>query len=337
MRRGAVWLAGLGLLAAVVGTSSAASTTWTHGYDVSWPQCHGTAAGHLPGGSPAYVILGLTDGRGHTANPCFAAQLSWARDRGARIGGYLVPSFPSPAQRAAAGDGPFGVCGSDVGCRLKNDGAAQAADAVAVMRHAGVAVPMVWVDVEFRHTYVWSRDHGHNRNVLTGVFRGLRDAGVAYGVYSTSYMWDHITADWHVDVPNWIPSGTGDSAATRRMCGTTATGGTAWLVQLTREWDEDQTCPAMDGRPGRPGPLWPYRHTTLQPGASGSAVSALQRALHVSVSGSYETQTTLAVVEFQKAHGLPPSGIVDEDDWHALGAFKRVGERPFLLLQMTAT
>src|SRR3954471_724731 len=92
MRRAAIWSAALAALAVITGGSRAASTTWTHGYDVSWPQCSGAASHHLPGGSPAYAILGLTHGMGHTANRCLPAQVSWARGHGARIGGYLVPT-----------------------------------------------------------------------------------------------------------------------------------------------------------------------------------------------------------------------------------------------------
>src|SRR3954465_10133927 len=112
MGRAAIWGAAFAALAVIMGGSRASSTTWTHGYDVSWPQCSGSAAHHLPRSSPSYVILGLTHGTGHTANPCLGAQLSWARDRGARIGAYLVPSFPSAAQLRRAGQGPWGAGGN---------------------------------------------------------------------------------------------------------------------------------------------------------------------------------------------------------------------------------
>src|SRR4051812_3181316 len=103
MRRSAVYAAAVGLVAAVaVGSSGSTKTTWTHGFDVSWPQCRGSQAHHVPQGSPRYVVLGLTHGAGHTANPCLGDQISWARDRGARIGGYLVPSYPDRAHRRAA-------------------------------------------------------------------------------------------------------------------------------------------------------------------------------------------------------------------------------------------
>jgi hypothetical protein len=325
--------AGLVMVAAAV-TASGASTTWTHGYDVSWPQCSGAAARHLPSSSPRFVVLGLTHGAGHTANPCLPAQLAWARQRGAAVSAYLVPSYPTKSQRRAAATGPYGSCGTR-SCRLHNDGAAQAADAVSVMTRAGLPVPMVWVDVEFRSDPAWPHAPARNRAVLEGVFRGLRDAGLRYGIYTTSYMWSHIAGSWRVHVPNWLPSGNGRSTDAKAHCRATGSGGRTWLVQYTREWDENLTCPAMDAVPGRPGPLWPYRATTLQLGSTGRAVNALQRRLRLTETGSYDAPTSLAVFRFQRSVGLPMTGSVDSDDWRALGAFRRIGGHPFLLSRMT--
>src|SRR4051794_28534679 len=196
MRRAAIWAAVLAAVGTLAGGAQGASTTWTHGYDVSWPQCAGSSSHHLPRTSAPYVVPGLTHGTGHTANPCLAAQLSWARDRGSRVGAYLVPSFPSAAQLRRADRGPWGTCGSDRTCRLRTDGAAQASDALAVMRGAGMSVPMVWVDVEFRRTHSWTRSDAANRHVLEGVLRALRDARLRYGIYTTGYMWHAIVGDW---------------------------------------------------------------------------------------------------------------------------------------------
>lgn len=335
MRRAVVWFAAVAMLAALVSSSPAASTTWTHGYDISWPQCAGRNAHHLPSATPRYAVLGLTHGTGHTANPCFGAQLAWARDRGTAVGAYLVASYPTSAQVSAARTGAYGNCGTTT-CRLHNDGAAQAADALRVMHRAGLSLRMVWVDVEFRHNPPWTHHHDRNRTVLEGIFRGLHDAGVDFGIYTTSYMWDHITGGWTVRAPNWLPSGDGSSTTARSRCRTTGTGGVTWLVQYTREWDEDLTCPVMDAIAGHGGPLWPYRTTTLTSGSSGKAVSALQRALKMTATGSYDLQTTLAVAQFQRAHALPVNGSVDSDDWRALGAFRFVGGRPFLLHRMVS-
>lgn len=315
--------------------SSGASTTWTHGYDVSWPQCSGSHARHVPRDSDRYVVLGLTHGAGHTTNPCLADQVAWARSNRSAIAGYLVPSYPTRSQLRVARNGAFGRC-STLRCRLRNDGAAQAEHSLGVMRRAGLDLPMIWVDVEFRYHPAWSRHRDRNRAVLSGAVRAIRDAGLRVGVYTTSYMWGRITGGWRLDVPNWLPAGNGDVRTARSRCSTTGTGGTTWLVQYTREWDEDLTCPVMDARPGRTGPLWRYRHTTLAAGSTGAAVTALQRALEIPETGDYDVATTGAVLQFQAARNLPVTGSVDEDDWRALGAFRRVGGHPFLLGRMTA-
>src|SRR4051794_18460250 len=168
MRRAVLWaMASIAVLAGLVtGGATGASTTYSHGYDISWPQCSssgdGSRAATLPApASSAFVILGLTHGMGHTANPCLGAQLSWAASHHVPVGAYLVPSYPTSRQLAAASSGPFGRCGSGTVCRLRNDGARQAADALAVMHRAKVPAPMVWVDVEFRHVHPWSKSKSH--------------------------------------------------------------------------------------------------------------------------------------------------------------------------------
>ncbi|MBV9099161.1 MAG: peptidoglycan-binding protein [Frankiaceae bacterium] len=324
------------------GSEATTSTTYTHGYDVSWPQCsdsgNGSKAAHMPSSSGTYVILGLTHGAGHTVNPCLGAQLQWAKDHNVMVGAYLVPSYPTARELARADSGPYGNCGTnDVACRAGNDGSRQAREALNTMQAAGVPAPMVWVDVEFRHKYPWSKNQSVNARVVEGVIKRLQSSDVAVGIYTTSYMWQHIVGDYRVNLPNWLPAGDGKVADAEAKCKTTGSGGVTWIGQYTRSFDENVTCPVMDATPGHPGPLWPYRNTTLTFGASGAAVTALQKALAITnVTGQYDAETTVAVVHWQQAKGLPIDGIIDTDDWQALGAFKLVGGHPFLLPQVVA-
>lgn len=342
--RYATWAVAAALIATTAASmhaSSATTTTYTHGYDVSWPQCssdgNGPKAAHMPSGG-TYVILGLTHGAGHTVNPCLGAQLDWAKAHGVMVGAYLVPSYPTRAQLDRAGSGPSGGCGvNDTACRAGNDGAKQATEALNTMHKAGVPAPMVWVDVEFRHKFPWSENQSINARVVQGVINQLKASHVGVGVYTTSYMWQHIVGDYRVNLPNWLPAGDGKVADAEAKCKTTGTGGTTWIGQYTRTFDENVTCPVMDATPGHPGPLWPYRNTTLTIGSSGDAVTALQKALSIpNVTGQYDAQTTLAVVQWQQAKGLPVNGIVDEDDWRALGAFTLYGGHPFWLSKVVA-
>jgi hypothetical protein len=223
--------------------TAAASSNYTHGFDVSWPQCNGSATGAMPGGNPNYVILGLTHGTGHTVNPCLRSQLRWARGHHAKVGSYLVASYPSARQRVGAGHAAR--CGGRLTCQLLHDGANQVSDALRTQNRLRMRSPMVWLDVEFRTTHAWTASKSHNRAVIEGMVMKLRADHKRFGVYTTRYMWHHIVGNYRLKVPQWLPSGYQSARRTKPMCGTTATGGPTWLVQYTRRLDEDLTCPAL--------------------------------------------------------------------------------------------
>ena len=226
--------------------ATAAPSTYTHGFDLSWPQCRGRHAHHMPSGSPRYAILGLTHGTGHTRNPCLASQLRWARSHHVKVGGYLVASYPTRHQIARGNHGFLGRCQGRLLCKLRNDGAKQVIDALRTLHRHHMRSPMVWLDVEFRHTRVWTHSNLRNRAVVQGMVGALRHLHKRFGVYTTGYMWHAILGHYRLNVPQWLPSGRGKARPTKRMCSRTATGGRTWLVQFTRRLDEDLTCPILD-------------------------------------------------------------------------------------------
>jgi hypothetical protein len=245
--------AAVALLATVVvfGTSgespaTAAASTYTHGFDLSWPQCRGHAARHMPSARPSYAILGLTHGTGHTVNPCLSSQLRWARSHHVKVGGYLVASYPTRHQRARANHGLYGRCHGRLMCRLHNDGARQVVDALRTLHRHHMRSPMVWLDVEFRHQQPWTHSNRRNRAVIEGMVRELRHRHKRFGVYTTHLMWRDLVGHYRLIVPQWLPSGHGKARPTKPMCRRTATGGQTWLVQYTRHLDEDLTCPVLD-------------------------------------------------------------------------------------------
>ncbi|MCW2810989.1 MAG: peptidoglycan-binding protein [Friedmanniella sp.] len=67
-------------------------------------------------------------------------------------------------------------------------------------------------------------------------------------------------------------------------------------------------------------PLTPYKKLVLQQGSRGKAVTALQKVLKITADGWFGPQTRATVVRFQKAKHLKADGIVNADDWKALGA-----------------
>lgn len=308
----------------------------TQGFDVSWPQCAGDLAGQMPPGRPPYLLLGLTHGAGDTVNPCLGSQLDWATSRGVRVGAYLVASFPTAVDQAAASDGLFGVCGTSARCRLRNNGAAQAQAAIATMHVVGLTVPTLWIDVEVSTVLPWSRHVAANIALLRGVVAGARAAHVPVGVYTTSAMWQEITGGYRLNVPNWLPSGDGRVRHAARMCRTSATGGVTWLVQYTRSLDADLTCPILNAVPGHPGPLWQFRTSTLQLLSQGAAVRAVQQVVGQPPTGNYDAATTVAVSSWQTANQLPVTGKISPTDWQAMGAYRLYGGHGFWLSRIVS-
>lgn len=62
---------------------------------------------------------------------------------------------------------------------------------------------------------------------------------------------------------------------------------------------------------------WPG-HAVQEGGQDHHSITLVQRALKIKVDGVYGPKTTAAVKRFQKAHHLPPTGIVDHATWSAL-------------------
>jgi len=67
-----------------------------------------------------------------------------------------------------------------------------------------------------------------------------------------------------------------------------------------------------------PSPLLPYRALVLRVGATGAAVTALQKALHIPSDGAYGPQTYAAVQAYQRGHRLTVNGIVTAAVWNVL-------------------
>jgi cell wall-associated NlpC family hydrolase len=61
------------------------------------------------------------------------------------------------------------------------------------------------------------------------------------------------------------------------------------------------------------------RYPVLRQGSRGSAVSVLQRDLHISADGIFGRQTMRYVVNFQRSRHLTADGVVGAHTWQALG------------------
>jgi len=231
------------------------------GADVSWPQCprglgipeRRTLGRPMPLPTAQYVVLGLTNGPGFTTNPCLADQVRWVRERHLMAAAYAVVSYPDGATVAEhGGSGPYDAS-TDLGA-LANTGYQQALANVVTMRRAGLAAPVVWVDVEPVPDFEWSGDPEANAAVVEGALHGYRDAGYRVGVYSTPALWAGIVGGFAPGLPEWRAAGQTSPTEARRRCGGDGSiqGGAAVLAQwVSGERDLDLTCPGTSARLAR--------------------------------------------------------------------------------------
>jgi hypothetical protein len=238
------------------------------GADLSWPNCpkgmgvpgRRSQGLPLPWASAQFWIIGLTNGRAFTRNPCLPAQIAAARARGVQAAAYTMLSYPNAAERRAHGwSGPFGT--ATYADRIANVGYAQASYALDTMAAAGLAAPLVWIDVEPRRERRWSRTVANNQALITGALRAAADRGVGSGIYTYARAWRQITGGMQLDVPLWAPGHSrartfaGKRAETLASCARASfTGGPLVLAQwvwLNR--DHNVTCPAIGSVTA---PLW---------------------------------------------------------------------------------
>jgi hypothetical protein len=225
------------------------------GADVSWPQCpkgmgipeRPTLGAPMPLPTAEYVVLGLTNGPGFTANPCLADQVAWVRDRRLMAAAYAVASLPDDdAVAEHGGTGPYDA-GSERG-QLANAGYQQALANVATMRRAGLTTPMVWVDVEPVPDFEWSGDPVANSAVVEGSVRAYEDAGYRVGVYSTPALWSGVVGGLRLGLPEWRAAGETSRQEALSRCGRdwSIQGGRAVLGQwVEQNRDQNVTCPGV--------------------------------------------------------------------------------------------
>lgn len=185
------------------------------GNDISWPNCPkgmgvvGRRTQGLPLPDPAaqYVIIGLTNGRAFTRNPCLASHLQVAASRDLATSAYTMLSYPNPAERRRyAKSGPYSS--RTIAGQVANFGYAQAKFALETMSNAGLAAPLVWIDVEPRAERRWSASKTNNRSLVKGALRAASDRGVTSGIYTYANAWKAIVGNWQVAAPLWAPSHT---------------------------------------------------------------------------------------------------------------------------------
>lgn len=230
------------------------------GGDISWPNCpkgmgvpgRRSEGLPLPTADAQFFIIGLTNGRAFTRNPCLTSQLSAAIARGVRASAYTMLSYPNRLERARYGwSGPFGT--GTYANRISNVGYKQAAFALDTMSAAGFAAPFVWIDVEPRAERAWSTSIANNRALIAGALRAATDRGIGSGIYTYANAWRPITGSWQLPYLLWAPGHsrartfTARAAQTRESCSRVGfTGGALVITQwVWANRDHNVTCPAI--------------------------------------------------------------------------------------------
>lgn len=203
------------------------------GGDVSWPQCprgmgipqkQGKGA-PMPLPSARFVLLGLTNGPGLTANPCLADQVAWAKAHHLMMAAYSVIS-------------------------AQGSGAEQARFNLETMKTVGLDSPSVWVDVEPVPDFDWPNDTAANATVIRDAVRTYQRAGLEVGVYSTQSLWQRVVGDLRLGLPEWRAAGQTSRAEALARCGEDRSfqGGGAVLTQWVEAGrDRDVPCPGRAG------------------------------------------------------------------------------------------
>ena len=231
------------------------------GGDISWPNCpkglgvpgRRTQGLPLPTPQAQFFVIGLTNGRAFTRNPCLTGHLDAARVRGVAVSAYTMLSYPNAAERAEHGwSGPFGT--ATYADRIANVGYAQAAFALDTMAAAQFPSPFVWIDVEPRAERRWSRTPANNQALIQGALRAAADRGIGSGIYTYALAWKQITAGMTLDLPLWAPGHSrartfaGKMRQTIDSCSRVGfTGGPLVMTQwVWRNRDHNVTCPAIE-------------------------------------------------------------------------------------------
>jgi hypothetical protein len=206
----------------------------------------------MPAPGAAFVIVGLTGGRGFTTNPCVSGQAWWAKTHAVRTAAYLVPTYPTRAQLRRWGAGGPAPATSLQG-RVFNVGWAQGADAAGVLRRSGLRAKAVWIDVEANRVRPWSPDTGANTALVRGVAAAIRRAGLQPGLYTNSSSWTTYTDGARLGLPEWRTVGPRSRAEAVAACAAASlNGGRVLLVQhWTNTADHDVLCRPLSSRAAR--------------------------------------------------------------------------------------
>ena len=213
-------LAAFALLIGALVTPVPALAATLSSHDIFWPQCPAAQGGYdlpLQPTRTQFLVLGLTRGAPFTENPCLDSQLAWVRTNSKPAQAYTMAALPTSSQVASHQSSDPWSAAPRAG-QLSNVGYAQASFAVDTMARNSFRPAVAWIDVEPRTAQPWPTANAaaqlENRYAVEGLMRGLRGAGLSYGLHSFASGWESITGARHLsDVPVWATAGRLDHPA----------------------------------------------------------------------------------------------------------------------------
>jgi hypothetical protein len=230
------------------------------GYDISYPQCNGTALGTTPTSQGSFDILGVNDGIVYSPDPCLAAQYRWASGPPAPATVSFYANTANPGSRSShwpagqtspkpcpvekhyrSGTQVFANCSYDYGWNAAADSFADAANATPSGVPSGA---QWWLDVESANS--WTTDHVANVADIQGGLDYLKSKVAYAGIYTNSSSWASITSSTRQfsGYPFWAPGATAaTAAATCINSSASVTGGHIRYVQYqSGGFDNDYDC-----------------------------------------------------------------------------------------------
>jgi len=227
------------------------------GYDVSYPQCGGPLPANVPFG-----IVGVNDGIVYSANPCLAAELSWAEAYEPAAILYANTADPGPALSSHWPTGQTSPrycdpalvdssdCSYDYGWNAAADSYRDAVNAYISLGKLGPGATQTpsanewWLDVESANS--WEQNTANNVAELQGEVAYLQSQNVSsMGFYANANVWQTITGGTSLfaSFPSWH-AGSGSKHTAQSHCGTTGTTGgpTKYSQYFSGGFDADVRC-----------------------------------------------------------------------------------------------
>ena len=202
-------------------TGSAPYVEGAVGYAISWPQC-----GALYPEEPFdFGIVGITDGRAFTKNPCFADEYRWAEK-----GRYPSSIYINLNYRDWVNDFDGAAdCGNDPDCHAYRYGRAIVADSYAFAHSVDAIAIVWWLDIQIVSD--WSIDQDLNARVIRGAVDFLRAKGIRVGISSTVFQWGEVAGKSSHNLSVWDASAL-DAAEAAEFCRTGKDLAGGWIEQI---------------------------------------------------------------------------------------------------------